>query len=88
MADAGRSPESDECDAPKEPIVRLVLKATVANVESRGRPARGEGGGHQLQSDHGRSQHRNSPRLGLVSTTGFTKLMQENKDGQTFSNFG
>ena len=74
---------------PKEPIVRLVLKATVANVEIK-RPAgkweKVAGTGYdQIMFD----PNTGIPRgLGLVSTPGFTKLMQENKDRQLLSKLG
>jgi hypothetical protein len=85
----GGHPSLTNAVRPKEPIVRLVLKATVANVEIK-RPA----GKWEKVAGTSYDQIRPDPNtgiprgLGLVSTTGFTKLMQENKDRQTFSNFG
>ena len=74
---------------PKEPIVRLVLKATVANVEIKRPAGKWEKVGGASYGDIKPDSETGSPRgLGLVRTTGFTKLMQENKDRQTFSNFG
>jgi hypothetical protein len=85
----GGHPSLTNAVRPKEPIVRLVLKATVANVEIK-RPAgkweKVAGTSYdQIMPD----PNTGIPRgLGLVSTTGFTKLMQENKDRQVFANFG
>jgi hypothetical protein len=85
----GGHPSLTNAVRPKEPIVRLVLKATVANVEIK-RPA----GKWEKVAGTSYDQIRADsitgiPRgLGLVSTPGFAKLMQENKDRQVFSNFG
>lgn len=71
---------------PGEAIVRLVLKATVVNVEVK-KPAGNKWekvagaayGAVEADPDTG------IPRgLGLVSIPGFTKLMQDNKDAQVF----
>ena len=85
----GGHPSLTNAVRPKEAIVRLVLKATVANVEIK-RPAgkweKVAGTSYdQIRAD----SNTGIPRgLGLVSTPGFAKLMQENKDRQVFSNFG
>ena len=85
----GGHPSLTNAARPKEPIVRLVLKATVANVEIK-RPAgkweKVAGNSYdQIRPD----DNTGIPRgLGLVSTPGFTKLMQENKDRQTLASWG
>jgi hypothetical protein len=85
----GGHPSLTNAVRPKEPIVRLVLKATVANLEIK-RPAgkweKVSGTSYdQIRAD----SETGIPRgLGLVSIPGLTKLMQENKDRQVFSNFG
>lgn len=70
---------------PKSPIVRMVLKATVANIEIKSPAGRWDKvsgasyGAVKADPDTG------IPRgLGLVSTTGITKLMRENKDRLMF----
>lgn len=85
----GGHPSLTNAVRPKEAIVRLVLKATVAHVEIK-RPAgkweKVAGTSYdQIMPD----PNTGIPRgLGLVKTTGFTKLMQENRDRQTFSKLG
>ncbi len=85
----GGHPSLTNAVRPKEAIVRLVLKATVANLEIK-RPAgkweKVAGTGYdQIRAD----SETGIPRgLGLVSIPGLTKLMQENKDRQVFSSFG
>ena len=70
---------------PKDAIVRLVMKATVVNVEIRKPAGKWEKvsgaayGAVEADPDTG------IPRgLGLVSIPGFTRLMQDNKDAQVF----
>lgn len=75
---------------PSEAIVRLVLKATVANVEVK-KPA-----GNKWEKVGGAAYGAIEPDpdtgiprgLGLVSIPGFTRLMQDNKDAQVFNSFG
>jgi len=85
----GGHPSLTNAARPKEAVVRLVLKATVANLEVK-RPAgkweKVGGGSYDVIAP---DPNTGIPRgLGLVSITGFTKLMQENKDRQVFANFG
>ncbi len=72
--------------SPKEAIVRLVLKATVANVEVKKPAGKWEKmtgaayGAIEADPDTG------LPRgLGLDTITGFTMLMQENRDRMVFA---
>jgi hypothetical protein len=85
----GGHPSLTNAVRPKEPIVRLVLKATVANLEIK-RPAGKWEKVSGTSYDRVRADSETGiPRgLGLVSIPGLTKLMQENKDRQVFSNFG
>jgi hypothetical protein len=74
---------------PKEAIVRLVLKATVVNVEIKKPAGRWEKVSAASYGDVKLDPDTGIPRgLGLVSITGLTKLMQENKDRQMFGGFG
>lgn len=70
---------------PDEAIVRLVLKATVVNVEIKkpaGKWDRVAGAGYgAVAADPDTGVPRG---LGLVSTPGFAKLMQENRDRMVF----
>ena len=75
---------------PDEAVVRLVLKATVVHVEAK-KPA-----GNKWERLAGAAYGKVAadpdtgvPRgLGLVSTPGFTQLMQQNRDRMVFGSFG
>jgi hypothetical protein len=75
--------------APKEAIVRLVFKATVVNVEVKKPAGKWEKvsgaayGAVQADPDTGLPIG-----LGLDSITGFTMLMQANRDAMVFSRMG
>jgi len=75
--------------APKEAIVRLVFKATVVNVEVKKPAGKWEKvsgaayGAVQADPDTGLPIG-----LGLDSITGFTTLMQANRDAMVFSRMG
>ncbi len=72
--------------APKEAIVRLILKATVVHVEVKKPAGKWEKmtgaayGSIQPDPDTGLPIG-----LGLDTITGFTMLMQDNKDRQVFA---
>ena len=70
---------------PAEAIVRMVLKATVVNVEIRkpaGKWEKVSGAAYgEVQADPDTGVPRG---LGLVSTPGFAKLIQENRDRAVF----
>ena len=74
---------------PTEAIVRLVLKATVANIEIKkpsGKWEKVSGAGY---GDINPDPETGIPRgLGLVSIAGLTMLMQENLDRQMLSRLG
>ena len=85
----GGHPSLTNAVRPKEAIVRLVLKAAVANLEVK-RPAgkweKVAGASYDVIAP---DPNTGIPRgLGLVSIPGFMKLMQENKDRQVFASFG
>ena len=71
---------------PNEPIVRMVFKATVVNLEVK-RPA------GKWQKIAGESYHKIKPDpetglprgLGFETISGFTQLMEENKNRSVFS---
>ncbi len=79
-------PSLTKPSAPKEAIVRMVLKATVANVEVKkpaGKWEKVSGASYaKIESDPDTGLPRG---LGLVSTPGFTMLMRENKDRMVFA---
>lgn len=70
---------------PDEPIVRLVLKATVVHVEVKkpaGKWERLTGAAYgKVEADPDTGVPRG---LGLVSIPGFTQLMQQNRDRLVF----
>ena len=66
-------------------IVRLVLKTTVANVEIRKPSGKWDKVAGAAYGDVVADPDTGVPRgLGLVSTTGFAKLMQDNRDAAVF----
>jgi hypothetical protein len=75
--------------APKDPIVRLVLKATVANLEVR-KPA------GKWEKVAGESYARIEPGpddalprgLGFEKVPSITSLMQQNRDAMMFARMG
>ncbi len=85
----GGHPSLTNAVRPKEPIVRLVLKATVVNLEIKRPAGKWEKVSGASYDDVKADPETGMPRgLGLLSTPGFTKLMQENKDRQVFAGFG
>jgi hypothetical protein len=81
----GGHPSLSKPTRPAEAIVRLVLKATVANVEIRkpaGKWEKVSGAGY---GDIAPDAETGVPRgLGLVSLQGLSKLMQDNRDNMVF----
>jgi hypothetical protein len=79
-------PSLTKPSSPKEAIVRMALKATVASLEVK-KPA----GKWEKVSSQGYSKIQPDPDtglplgLGLDTIPGFTMLMQENKDRLTFA---
>ena len=66
---------------PTEAIVRIVLKGTVANIEIRKPSGKWEKVSGAAYGEIKADPDTGIPRgLGLVSITGITMLMQENKD--------
>jgi hypothetical protein len=82
-------PSLTKPSAPKEAIVRMVLKATVVNIEVK-KPA------GKWEKIAGESYGKIEPDpetglplgLSLDSIPGFRKLMQENRDRQVFAGLG
>ena len=70
---------------PNEAIVRLVMKATVVNLEIRKPAGKWEKVGGAAYGAVQADPDTGVPRgLGLVSIPGFAKLMQDSKDRQMF----
>ncbi len=70
---------------PGEAIVRLVLKATVANVEVRKPAGKWEKVSGAAYGAVTADPQTGVPRgLGLVSTQGLSRLMQDNRDSMVF----
>lgn len=82
-------PSLTKPSSPKEAIVRMVLKATVVNIEVK-KPA------GKWEKIAGESYGKIEPEpetglplgLSLDSIPGFRKLMQENRDCQVFAGLG
>ena len=82
-------PSLTKPSSPKEAIVRLVLKATVAHVEAK-KPA---GKWEKLTgAPYGKitaDEETGMPLgLGLETIPGFSMLMQDNRDRQVFAKWG
>jgi hypothetical protein len=75
--------------APKDPIVRLVLKATVANLEVRKPAGKWEKVGGESYSRVLHDSEDGLPRgLGFEKVPSITLLMQENRDQMVFARMG
>ena len=82
----GGHPSLSKPSQPGNAIVRLVLKATVANVEIRKPAGKWEKVSGASYGDIEPDADSGVPRgLGLVSIPGLTKLMQDNRDSMMFS---
>jgi hypothetical protein len=74
---------------PKEAIVRLVLKKTVASIEFKKPAGKWEQVSSAAYGEIKPDPETGIPRgLGLVRITGITQLMQENKDRLMFGGLG
>ena len=82
-------PSLTKPSSPKEAVVRLVLKATVAHVEAK-KPA----GKWEKLAGASYAKIEADPETGiplglsLDTIPGFRMLMEENKDRQVFANWG
>jgi hypothetical protein len=76
-------------NAPKEAIVRLVLKATVAHIEAKKPAGKWEKLIGESYSKIIADGETGVPSgLGLETMPGFRQLMQENRDRQVFAKLG
>jgi hypothetical protein len=81
----GGHPSLSKPTRPGEAIVRMVLKATVVNVEIRKPAGKWEKVSGAAYGDVLPDPDTGVPRgLGLVSTPGFARLIQENRDRAVF----
>jgi hypothetical protein len=70
---------------PKEAIVRMVLKVTVASIEIKKPSGKWDKVSSAAYADIAPDPDTGVPRgLGLVSITGLSKLMQDNRDAAVF----
>ena len=69
---------------PKEPIVRIVLKATVAHVEIRKPAGKWEKVAGAAYPAIAEDEDGAPLGLGLEKLPGLSKLMQDNRDGMVF----
>lgn len=74
--------------APKEAIVRMVLKATVVHVEAKKPAGKWEKLSGAAYGDVVADEDGVPGGLGFDTIPGFRMLMQDNKDRQVFAGFG
>jgi len=85
----GGHPSLTKPSAPKEAIVRLVLKATVANLEVKKPAGKWEKVGGESYARIEADEEGGLPRgLGFEKVPSITKLMQDNRDRMVFAKFG
>jgi hypothetical protein len=78
-------PSLSKPSRPGDAIVRMVLKTTVVNVEIRKPAGKWEKVSGAAYGEVAADPDTGVPRgLGLVSTPGFAKLMQDNRDSMMF----
>ena len=81
-------PSLTKPSAPKEAIVRMVLKATVANVEVKKPADKWEKVAGESYGKIAADPETGMPQgLGFERIPSFTMLMRDNKDRQVFANF-
>ncbi|HTN11556.1 MAG TPA: hypothetical protein VL154_11360 [Acetobacteraceae bacterium] len=82
------NPSLTKPSAPKEAIVRLVLKATVAALEVKKPAGKWEKAASQPYARISADPESGIPLgLGLDGSTAYAMLMRENKDRQVFARF-
>lgn len=83
-------PSLTKPNAPKDPIVRLVLKATVANLEVRKPAGKWEKVGGAAYASIAQSEDEEAlpTGLGFEQVPSITSLMQQNRDAMVFSRLG
>ena len=82
-------PSLTKPSAPKEAIVRMVLKATVVNLEVKKPAGKWEKVAGAAYPKIEPDPETGLPRgLGLDTIPGFTMLMRDNKDRQVFARMG
>jgi hypothetical protein len=85
----GGHPSLTKPSNPKEAIVRMVLKATVVNVEAKKPAGKWEKISGEAYAKVVADEESGIPGgLSLETIPGFRMLMQENKDRQVFASFG
>jgi hypothetical protein len=81
----GEFPSLTRPQQPDTPIVRLVLKATVASLEIKKPAGKWEKVAGESYSKITADSETGTPsNLGITTITGITALMQENKDRNVF----
>ena len=82
-------PSLTKPSAPKEAIVRLVLKATVANLEVKKPAGKWEKVGGGAYGAISVDEEGGPPAgLGFEKVPSISKLMQDNRDRMVFAKFG
>ncbi|HEY8290352.1 MAG TPA: hypothetical protein VIG49_13855 [Acetobacteraceae bacterium] len=81
----GGHPSLSKPSRPNEAVVRMVMKATVVNIEIRKPAGKWEKVSGASYGEIAADAETGVPRgLGLVRITGISKLMQENRDSMVF----
>ena len=81
----GGHPSLTRPGRPNEAIVRMVLKVTVASIEIKKPSGKWDKVSSAAYADIAPDPDSSVPRgLGLVSITGLSKLMQDNRDAAVF----
>ena len=82
-------PSLTKPSSPKEAIVRMVLKATVVNIEAKKPAGKWEKVSGEAYGKVRADEESGLPLgLGLETIPGFTMLMRDNKDRQVFAKLG
>jgi hypothetical protein len=82
-------PSLTKPSSPKEAIVRMILKATVVNLEVKKPAGKWEKLTGQSYEKIVADEDTGIPGgLGLETIPGFSKLMQDNRDRQVFAGMG
>jgi hypothetical protein len=83
------SPSLTKPSAPKEAIVRMVFKATLVNLEAKKPAGKWEKISGAPYNKITADEDTGVPQgLGFEIIPSFSSLMRDNKDRQTFANFG
>ena len=85
----GENPSLVKPTNPKDAIVRMVFKATLAQIEIKKPSGKWDKVAGESYAKIELDEHSELPTgLGLTTITGLTRLMQDNKDRMAFAKLG